>query len=278
MKLANAANKFNTTVAADAYTPAVTFMCQYDPLSFSKVDGVQIRKRQISVAPDVVLPTRGVVRVGGENYLIGHGAPDYWDNKVLRNTIIVQGADGLANLHSIAGVLATATPVSAYAAVVFNKYLPDSADSSKYPPQYQVFLAESESAPSDSLIELNSEWYMVKESYKSTSGLRIALANVLDLPLFETINYSVQTYAPVTDTYTGVTTSVKIMRVKWQEHFNYLSIGSTTYERGDMQVFVLKTAMPAVKPSDTLTLSDGTWKVISRQSEGTVWSIHVRRA
>ena len=38
------------------------------------------------------------------------------------------------------------------------------------------------------------------------------------------------------------------------EHYKYLSIGSTQYERGDQQLFLLKATTP--KPSDTLTLSD----------------------
>ena len=61
-----------------------------------------------------------------------------------------------------------------------------------------------------------------------------------------------------------------------QEHFRYLTKASETYERGDQQVFVLKSVTP--KPSDNLTLSDGVWRVLSAQDEGTLWSLHVRRA
>ena len=41
MNLYNAAKRFNTQLAADAYTGG-TFMCQFEPMSFSKVDGVSI--------------------------------------------------------------------------------------------------------------------------------------------------------------------------------------------------------------------------------------------
>jgi hypothetical protein len=274
MKLSNAAKLGNTQVASDAYGSA-TFKCQYEPMSFAKIDGVSVRKRQISTSPDVTVPARGAIAINGDIYLVGHGAPDFFKNEVIRVSYIIQGADGLANLTSIATALANAAPVVAYAALVFSKYLPDSADSSKYPPQYQMFLAGSESAPADSLIQLAGKWYLAKESYVSTSGLRIALVNEIAEPAFETINYSGRTYVPATDSFSVGTSVVKILRIKWQEHFLYLSKGSETYERGDQQIFILKATTP--KPSDTLTLSDGVWRVLAVQDDGAVWSCHVRR-
>lgn len=277
MKLIAAANKFNTTVAADAYSTASTFMCQYDPLSYSKIDGVAVRKRSISAAPDVVMPSRGAILIDGETYLVGHGAPDYWKGRAIRRNYVIQGADDLADLQSIADKLVGNAPVQAYAAVIFSRYMPDGADSSKYPPQYQVFVSGSENAPADSLVFASNKWYLIKQSYLSESGLRIALANEIDQPCFETITYSANTYDPITDTTSGTPKSINIMRIKWTEHFSYLSAASTTFERGDLQVFALKTDLPAIKASDTLTLSDGQWRVISRQDEGAVWSVHVRR-
>ena len=275
MRLHSAANKFNDVLAVDAYG-GVEFACQWAPLELFKVDGVAVRKRSMTTAPDVKIPSRGVAIFDTEHYLIGAGTPDFWKGKVIRRNYVIQGADGLAQLASIGGALTGASPTEAYAAVVFAKYVPDAADSSRYPPQYQVFLAGSEDAPADSLVTLNAATYLVKESYLSTSGLRIALANVLSAPLFETVSFGAQTYDPVTDTYSGAASSVKIMRVKWTEHYSYLSIGSETYERGDQQVFMPKSVTP--KASDTLTLSDGKWRILAVQDETDRWSCHVRRA
>lgn len=275
MRLHSAANKFNDVIAVDAYGTD-TFVCQWAPHDLFKVEGTRVRVRSMTTAPDVKMPARGVAIFDTEHYLIGVGTPDFWKGRVIRRNYVIQGADGLAQLTSIAGALSGAAPVEAYAATVFAKYIPETGDSSKYPPQYQVFLAGSEEAPADSLVTLNTATYLVKESYLSTSGLRIALANVLSAPLFETVSFGAQTYDPVTDTYSGAATSVKIMRVKWTEHYSYLSIGSETYERGDQQVFMPKTVTP--KPSDTLTLSDGKWRVLAVQDETDRWSCHVRRA
>ncbi len=275
MKLSSAARVGDTQLATDAYG-AETLMLGFDPLSYSKIDGTNVTKRMVSAAPSVVMPTRGVIVIDGKQYLVGHGAPDYWNGQTIRVNYVIQGADGLANLTSIASALANSAPVTAYVAVVFAKYLPDIADSSRYPPQHQIFLAGSEDAIADSLIELDGVFYLVKQSYLSTGGLRIALSNIVDEPCFETVTFESRLYDPLTDAYVTTGSSVRIFRVKWSEHFTYLSKGSEPYERGDQQVFVLKATSP--KPSDVLTLSDGNWRVLAVLDDGAVWSCHVRRS
>ena len=261
MKLQSAARMGDTVVASDAYGTAQV-MVQYDPMSFAKIDGVSVRKRQISAAPSVAMPARGVITIDGQKYLVGHGAPDYWRGKAIRVSYVIQGADGLANLQTIGQALDGIIPVTAYAAVVFAKYLPDANDSSRMPPQYQVFLAGAEEAP--------------EQSYISTSGLRVALANIVDEPCFETVSFANRVYDPVSDSYTSAGTSIKIFRIKWSESFTYLSKASEGFERGDIQVFMLKSSTP--KPSDLLTLSDGSWRILAVQDMGTTWRCHARRA
>lgn len=277
MRLHRVARKFDNVVAQDAYGTA-TFMVQYEPMSFSKIDGTSVTKRMVSAAPEITMPARGAIKIDGMNYVVGHGAPDYWMGEVIRVSYVVQGATGLANLHSIASAIAQTAPVTAYAALVFSKYMPEANDNSKYPPQYQVFLAGSESAPADSLIQLDGKWFLVKQSYISTSGLRIALANELDDPVFETVSYGARAYDPITDSYTSSTSSVRVLRVKWSEHFHYLTVSDETYQRGDIQILAMQSDLPNVKASDIMTLSDGVWRVLSVQDEGATVSLHMRRA
>ncbi len=279
MRLQRAANRYNRQDAFDSYNLAASIKCQFEPMSFAKIDGVAVRKRQISIAPDVSIPARGCLTIGGEVYICSHPAPDFWENTVIRQTVILQGADGLGKLISIAGELSNQAGVSAYVAAVFAKYLPDQVDSSKYPPQYQLFMAGNEDAPANSMIQLNGDWFLIKESYLSTSGMRIALSNLLESPTFETVLFGDKVYDPITDTYsTASSTAVKMMRVKWSEHYEYLTVNTAKYETGDLQLFVLQSAISEPVSGDTITLSDGLWKVISSRLEGTTWSIHVRRS
>ena len=276
MRLHRAARFADHVTASDAYDGSNEFKCQLAPLELYKVEGTKIKIRQLSTAPEVVIPARGAVRIDGDVFLISHASVDYWKGRPIRLNYVTQGADGLAVLTSIEDALAGTAGVDAYASAEFSRYLPEGADSSKYPPQYELFLAESETVAADSLVGLNGVWYLVKESYLSASGVRVALANMLAEPVFEVVSFASNTYDPVTDTTMATTTLHKILRVKWAEHYTYLSIGTETYERGDQQVFMLKAATP--KPSDVLTLSDGAWRILAVQDEGTRWSCHVRRS
>lgn len=279
MKLSNAARMGDTVVATDAYGTA-SVMVQYDPLSYSKIDGAQVTKRMVSAAPSVAMPARGAITIDGQNYLVGHGAPDYWKGRAIRVSYVIQGADGLANLMTIGQALAGTPPVTAYAAVVFNKYIGEMNDNSRMAPQYQVFLAGAEEAPEDSLTQLDGVWYLTKQSYLSSSGLRIALSNVVadtpETPCFETVTIGSRTYDPISDSYTSAGVSTKVFRLKWSENYEYLSVGTTPFQRGDIQVFMLKASTP--KTSDLLTLSDGSWRILAVQDMGATWRCHARRA
>ena len=105
----------------------------------------------------------------------------------------------------------------------------------------------------------------------------IALINILDEPCFESVSFGSRVYDPIKDIYTSTGSDVRVMRVKWSESYEYLSVGTTAFLRGDIQVFLPKTV--AVKPSDLLALSDGSWKILSVQAFGSnVWRCHCRRA
>ena len=274
MKLHTAARRFDRTPAADAYTPATTFLCQLAPLDLYKIDATAVKRREMSCAPSVTIPTRQAITIDGQVFLVGDGSSDQWEGTKIRTNYVLQGADHLASLTTIAAALANTAATSAYASLDFSKFQSDSRESADYLPQYQIFIASAETKPE--LIQAGGVWYLVKEGYLSVSGLQSLLTNELRDPVFETITYGARTYAPVTDTWSGTTSSVKIFRVRWTEHFRYLTKASENYERGDMQVFVLKSALTP-KVSDKLTLSDGAWTVLSIQDEGLTWSLHVRR-
>jgi len=274
VKLHNVAKKFDKTVASDAYTPATTFKCQLDPLTLFSVDGTAVKRRQLSTAPDVSIPSRRAIQIGSQVYVIGDVSPDYHNGTPIRNNYVIQGADHLAQLNTIAAELAGTARTTSWASLDYNKHITDQRDSADYQAQYMLFFGKGESIPE--LVYLNSKWYLKMIGYESVSGIQSVLANELAEPAFETITYTNRTYVPATDTWTETTSSVKIFRVRWTEYFRYLTKASENYERGDMQVFVLKSAATP-KVSDKLTLSDGVWTILSMQDEGLTWSLHARR-
>ena len=274
MRLKDAAHKFDTTQATDPYGSG-SINIQFEPLLYNKIDGVAVKKRQISTFPETIIPKRRVLVIDGHPYLVGYASPDVSNNETIRSNYFVQGATGVAGVTTISKELAGTTRQKAYAALTFAKYLPDTEDSSRYPPQYEIFFSITEDVMADSLLFLNDSYFLVKQSYISDSGLLVALSNKVDDP-FESASFSDRTYDPLTDSNSSVDTTVPVFRIKWSEHFKYLSKASATYERGDIQILMLKTKSPVA--ADLVTLSDGVWRIISVQDEGALWSCHARRA
>lgn len=277
MKLANVAKRFDKTVAADAYNPVTTFKCQLAPLDLFRIEGTAVKKRQLTTAPDVVIPARRTISIDGDVYLIGDDSADHWRNQRIRNNYVLQGADFIASVYTVAQALNNDAPLTAWAALNFNKNQTDERQNSDYHSQYNIYFANGETAPADSLITDGTRWFLIRQSYTSVSGLVVTLANEINAPAFETISFKTRTYVPATDSYTEVSTNVKLLRIRWTEWFEYLSAGTAKFVSGDMMVTVLKSAITP-KAGDTLALSDGNWKVIAVQDDAPVWSVHVRRA
>ncbi len=276
VKLSSAAKYFDKTTASDAYSSLTTFKCQIDPLDMYRVDGTRIKIRTMSTAPGVTLPARGAIIVHGQAYLVGDVSVDQWNDENIRNRYVLQGADYIAEVQTISEVLSDTAGTLAYASIDFNKYNTDERDNSDYHPQYHVFFGGSETVPTNSIITAGARSYLVRKSHRTMAGLTDALSNELDDPVIDTATLVDRSYNPITDTYTDTPTAVRCVRVRWQDHFTYLSQGSTKYETGDMQVFVPLSVTP--NPSDVVTLPDGDWRVLSVVDLTGYRSLHVRRA
>ena len=126
------------------------------------------------------------------------------------------------------------------------------------------------------MFSLVGRWYLVRTVFGSSAGFLTAMVDELPEPVVETGSIAVRTYNPVSDSHTSTNTSLQVVRMRWQSAFEYLSPASENYERGDMQAMILKAVTPKVQ--DMLNLSDGAWRILAMNDEGTYWSLHLRAA
>ena len=274
MKLKNVSKFFDKTKAVDAYNAFYSFKCQVEPLDMYRTEGTRIKIRNMSTAPEVVIPVRRVIKIDDQAYIVSDSSLDHWSGEAIRNRYVLQGADHVVEIRTIAQVLKDVPGVQAYASIDFNKYGTDERDSSEYHPQYHIYFGK-ETVGEDVLIHTVDRNYLVKNSYLTPAGIVDALANELDDPVVQVTVSTGRSYNPVTDSYTATTVSVRAVRVRWQEYFEYLTQGSTKYERGDAQLFVL----PAVqaKAGDTVSISGEDFKVLSHLDRVGYRSLHIRR-
>lgn len=274
MKLKNVSKFFDKTKAVDAYNSSYSFKCQVEPLDMYRTEGTRIKIRNMSTAPEVVIPARRVIKIDDQAYIVSDSSLDHWSGEAIRSRYVLQGADHVVEIRTIAQVLENVPGVQAFASIDFNKYGTNERDSSEYHPQYHIYFGK-ETVGEDVLIHTVDRNYLVKNSYLTPAGIVDALANELDDPVVQVTVSTGRSYNPVTDSYTATTTSVRAVRVRWQEQFQYLTQGSTKYERGDAQLFVL----PAVqaKAGDTVSIGGEDFKVLSHLDRSGYRSLHIRR-
>lgn len=274
MRLKDVSKFFDKTTARDAYG-STTFKCQIEPLDMYRTEGTRIKIRNMSTAPEVTIPARNVITIDGQNYLVSDGSKDHWNDTALRTRYVLQGADHLVSIRTIAQLLANTAGTDAYASIDFNKYSTDERDSSEYHPQYHIFFGGGETVPENAVLTTATGFYLVRNAYRTPAGLIDALSNQLDSPVTDAATFASRTYDPITDTYSDASSTVRCVRVRWQDSFAYLSQGSTKYERGDVQAFVPLSVTP--KAGDKITLADGTWTILSVVTSE-YHSLHLRRA
>ena len=274
MKLKSVSKFFDKTKAVDAYNTRYSFKCQVEPLDMYRTEGTRIKIRNMSTAPEVTIPARRVIKIDDQAYIVSDSSLDHWSGEAIRSRYVLQGADHVVEIRTIAQVLEDVPGVQAFASIDFNKYGTDERDSSEYHPQYHIYFGK-ETVGEDALIHSTGSNYLVKNSYLTPAGIVDALANELDDPVVQVTVSTGRSYNPVTDSYTASTTTVRAVRVRWQEQFSYLTQGSTKYERGDAQLFVLSAVQ--AKAGDIVSIGSEDFKVLSYLEKSGYRSLHIRR-
>ena len=94
---------------------------------------------------------------------------------------------------------------------------------------------------------------------------------------FESVTVTTKVYVPATDSYNTTQTVAQVLRLRWQEQYNFLRESQDPYKQGDQTVIVVKAAWAAASAGDSLQMSDGRWRVINVQDQGQTLALHVRR-
>ena len=277
MRLHAASVRFDKSILTDAYTGGAVGKGQLANSDYYKLDGASVRRRIISVAPSFIPPTRRAVGLGGEFYLIGEPSTDEFNGSPIRVSYVLHQTPGMATVKTVAEALAGSAGTAMYASREWNKDVADLQHSSDYFNDYHIFVANTETVTSGLLVYIDNQWHYCHAVHPSLSGFTDMVAHEIVGTVFETITATAKTYNPVTDAYTDSSASVTVLRLRWQERFEYMTLAQETYQRGDETLVVLKSARPALKPSDTFTLSDGVWRVLSVRDDGLTLSAHVRR-
>ena len=279
MKLSSAAGYFDNQSFKDAYSGAHALYGQIDLYDDVRREGLTAVRRIVSMKPGTTMPARRALILGDDVWLMsGSPANDYFKASPIRWKYIAHKADGLGEIKTILQELSNTTGTPAYVATVWLKGNKEVDESSDITVSANIYFALGEFVVDRNLVKIGTAWYFIRYTYLTTTGFLAAVADKLDDPNFETASYAKRAYNPVTDTWASTPVSIKLLRLRWQSKFEYLSAASSKYAEGDDVVMVRKLDVPTPTTGDTITLSDGVRKVEDIQSDVTLWHLRVKRA
>lgn len=276
MNLHNAAKRFDKTVCADAYNLESTFLGQLDLFDDSKRDGATVDRRILSVAADVVIPSRRTITVEGSTWLVGQKNTDSFRGSPIRHKYILHECEQIGLLRTPKQFL-TVGGLSLYASTLWVKDNKEADTSSGLYSFVNAYFAKGEAVEVGQLLTLGTETYRIRNVYSSAAGLQIAEANTLSKPSIITITYTAKTdiYNAATDTYTSVVTTFNTIFERFQDSYMFESEAAPKYQEGDKLLTVEKSNVTA-GASDKVLINGQNWIVVSVQDAGDCWELQVR--
>lgn len=270
MRLRAVAGHFDRTQCRDAYTGKLLFSGQFMLYDDTRRDSEASERRVLSVSPKALIPARRVVEAAGTRWIVGHSNVDSFQGRPLRVGYVAHEAPTLATVYSLDGITLNTPTLSAYCGRAWLKDLAYSEQSSHLSTEYHFHFAAPESVTPGDLILLDGEYHVVRATNKGAGGTLVVNAERLDGPVVDSAVIPSTQYDPVTQAWSGPGTTVRVIRLRWQSLFQYLSPGAPTFGPGDAQLAVSKSLLtPAVGMS--LTLSDGRWQIASFYDHRGVW-------
>jgi len=276
MRLVAAAQAFNKSLCSDGYSGQPLFYGQLGLFDDNKRDSETAERRILSVADGTALPARRVIELAGSRYILGHSNPDTFRGQVIRRGIVLHEATSKATLLTLAQACLLQTGVSAWAGRAWVKNAAFTEQSSHLAPEHHLHVAVGEPLVENMLAIFEGQTMVVRAVVDGAAGTRVGLCDVLPAPAIEVVTAGASVYDPISDTMTGTTASIRVVRVRWQSMFRYGSKGAPSFGPDDIQVVIAKAAYTPL-PGTLLTMSDGVRQIAAASDEGDVWLCRATR-
>ena len=276
MRIHAAATRFNKMPCNDGYSGTFLFNGQILLYDDSRRDSEGGERRIIELAPDLTPPSRRVIEAHGTRYIMGHGFDDSMLGRVIRCKYIAHEATHLATFYTLQQLCQNTAGTSAWAARAWVKDSKEIDESSDMIGVNHIHMSTSEAVAPTNIILFDGGYNIVRKTTKGPAGTLVVTCDEVPEPAIETATLNNVVYDPINETSTVTTTSIRVLRLRWQSLFEYRDAASPTFNPEDLQVVIAKT-VATPKIGATLVLSDGDHQITSIMSETGVWVCKVAR-
>lgn len=275
MKLTQVSRYFDRTPALDPETGDELFRAQFSNYDGSKRDAFTAYRRIMSVAPEVTIPPKRVVRAHDKVWIVGDGHVDGWAEKHRRKHIVHQAA-GRARVWSLASYLANDPPKDTWADLQWVVDRAEEEVGSHKPQMYVAIMSNTERVREHDVVQVGDERLFVQASAYHSSGF-LEARGILQLGGASDVSLSVQrrTYNPVTGKYTTATVATaRTLNVRWQELYLYGNQLDERFQEGDT-VFAVPAATQ-VQMEDSISFFGRAYSIQSIKTISGALALHGR--
>lgn len=275
MHISDVSKYYDDTMMYEAYTGASVGYCQFSSFNDSNALGSTSTRRTLSVAPDVVIPTRRALTILGEVWIVGDGTSDSWQGTSVRQSFNMRKATDLSVIRTPAQACSGASGTAMYTSKAWFKDYQDQIQGSSVDVSWSVFAASTETIPDGSIfVNPDGTRLMAKANFVPLADLQTIRADSVDAPV--TVMFGNSVYDPGLDAYVSGTSATQGFFVDPGKLRLPLAISAGKAEPGDLALVVGQGYTPAAGQS--LTASGIAWKILSVQVFLDAYLLQVRRA
>jgi hypothetical protein len=296
MKLSQTARFFNRTPFSDAYDPLVQGTCRVMTYDDNSRDSLSTERRIMSVVAGTTIPSRRVVRVGDDRWIVGNSSTDHHLDEPMHQKYVLHRADELAAVKTFAQVLQGVEGKSIWAGRLLVKQTKEPTESSALFNQYQIYCAAQEELRDEALtsrvldgrdasvlVEMAGRWHVLRGIATTAAGLQVALADEMPEPVVVDVEFTAKTLDLVTESRVDVVRVARGINLRWQSYYFYHTTYTPKFEEGDSVLVILKGATTPTA-GDMVKMFGRTYRVISVADPAplldhdSVWNLHLRHA
>lgn len=280
MKLSDASRFFDDIKAFDAYTAGYLFDCQFSSFDDSKADGTTSKRRTLSVAPEIDVPPRRVLKLLDEIWIVGESNFDGIFSEKIRRTYSMKKATHLVSVLSPGEALTGAPGLPCYGQLAYFKDQIDVITEAEYSAHYNLFLSQSEPVFKRTVFKAGDRYYLLRNKYYPVEGYVNCQCDELDEDAMISVRLSgSKVYNAVTDTYSGGTDlPINALRVDFNQAYQFNQQSSPEQKKGDEFFLMAKSQAPNLSTKDRVAFGSKKYQIISVIGWSDAWLAQVRNA
>jgi hypothetical protein len=260
MRMSAVASFFDREQAYDGYTGEPAFKCQYSSFDDSAGDGSTNRRRGMSTAPSVEAPTRRVITLGDQRWIMGEATDDGFLGEAQRKNYNLKKATHLVAVLSPLQACQAAAGTPTWVQLHYFKDTSNALSDAEYDTFWNVFVAPNEPVGKGTFLRSGAgTLYRVRGAYPVAEGFTVAQTDELEPDARRSATFNVGAYDPISDSFAAGSSTVDVIFIEPSKYYRFRSPAESPVRAGDMTVVVPSTV--AAAPGVEFTSGGLRWRL-----------------